>query len=242
MLRRRRASLIAIALVLFALIVVFAVRKPANRALFPPKIGAPVVGVYLIDNGFHTSLALPQSALQPDGALALAAAQAGPPKPFVEVGWGDARFYIESGVSLHRVLDGFRAAFAPNNPSAVMVEPLRAAPDLIWRDGVHRIDLSEAGFRALEASIDRSFALRGGKSVFIPGGAEARFYRSTEHFSAAHLCNHWAAERLNAAGIPTRPVLDTLPAGLVFDLEISGVTVQRNPGADRRPTTPSTRP
>jgi uncharacterized protein (TIGR02117 family) len=228
-LNRRRAGLIAVAAVLLLLLIVaFAVRKPGNPALFPAKPGAPVISVYAIDNGFHTSLVLPTDKLAQGSVLTLAVAEAGPRKPFVEIGWGDARFYIETGLSPHRVLDVFRAALAPNNPSAVMVEPLRASPDVLWRDGVHRIDLSEPSFRALEASIDRSFALTGGKSVLIPGGVEARFYRSTEHFSAAHLCNHWAAERLNAAGIATHPVLDTFPAGLVFDLETQHATVQRN--------------
>jgi uncharacterized protein (TIGR02117 family) len=227
-LRRRRAAPIAVAAVLLALIIAFGVRKPGDRSLYPPAANTPTIGVYVIDNGFHTSLVLPTDKLDPASPLAMATAQFGPAKPFVEVGWGDARFYIETGASLHRALDVFRAAFAPNNPSAVMVEPLRAEPDCIWSTGVHRIDLSEAGFRRLEASIDHSFALKNGAPDFIPGGDEARFYRSTEHFSAAHLCNHWAAERLTAGGLATRPVLDTLPAGLVFDLETGGATVHRN--------------
>ncbi len=229
MLKRRRAVLTAGAAVLLLLILAFGVRKPGDRALYPPPANAPTVGVWLIDNGFHTSLVLPTDKLDPTGPLAAATAESGPAKPFVEVGWGDARFYIETGASLHRFLDVFRAAFAPNNPSAVMVEPLRAAPDRIWSTGVHRIELSEAGFRRLEAGIDGSFALRDGRPDFIPGGAEARFYRSTEHFSLVHLCNHWAADRVNAAGVATHPVLDTVPAGLVFDLETGGATVQRNP-------------
>jgi hypothetical protein len=227
-LKHSRAAPIAGVTVLLALIVAFGVRKPGDRSLYPPSANAPVVAVYLIDNGFHTSVVLPTDKLDPASPLAIATAEAGAAKPFVEVGWGDARYYIETGASLHRFLDAFRAAFAPNNPSAVMVEPLRAAPDRIWSTGVHRIDLSEAGFRRLEASIDHNFALKDGRPDFIPGGEEARFYRSTEHFSLAHLCNHWVAERLNAGGLPTRPVLDTLPAGLVFDLETGGATVQRN--------------
>jgi hypothetical protein len=50
-----------------------------------------------------------------------------------------------------------------------------------------------------------------------PGEA---FFRSREDFSLVHLCNHWTAELLSAAGLPTTPVLDTLPAGLRLDLRL----------------------
>ena len=46
------------------------------------------------------------------------------------------------------------------------------------------------------------------------------FFVSGEGFSLVHLCNHWEAELLHAAGLPTTPVLDTLPAGLVLDLKL----------------------
>jgi hypothetical protein len=37
-------------------------------------------------------------------------------------------------------------------------------------------------------------------------GDDARFFASREHFSIGHLCNHWSAGVLNAAGLPVRPV------------------------------------
>ena len=46
------------------------------------------------------------------------------------------------------------------------------------------------------------------------------FFASVERFSLVHLCNDWTAELLNAAGLPTTPVLDTLPAGLWLDLQL----------------------
>jgi hypothetical protein len=32
------------------------------------------------------------------------------------------------------------------------------------------------------------------------------------------VCNHWIAGLLDAAGVPTSPVLATLPYGLILDL------------------------
>jgi hypothetical protein len=45
------------------------------------------------------------------------------------------------------------------------------------------------------------------------------FYRSVEKFYAFNVCNHWVARLLSAAGLPTAPVLATLPQGLFFDLK-----------------------
>ena len=36
-------------------------------------------------------------------------------------------------------------------------------------------------------------------------GDDARFFRSREIFSIAHLCNHWTAQVLHAAGLQVRP-------------------------------------
>jgi len=46
------------------------------------------------------------------------------------------------------------------------------------------------------------------------------FFASRERFSALHLCNHWTAELLHAAGLPVTPVLDALPIGLGLDLRL----------------------
>lgn len=228
MLRGRGAGVsIVAAVAAIGLLLIFAIRKPGNPALYPPGAGAETVDVYLIDNGFHTNLAASTARLASKGVLAAAIAADGAPAPYTEIGWGDARFYVETGVSPYRAMDGLRALLAPANASAVMVAPLRDRPDRLWRSGVVRITLSGAGFDAMAASIEHSLAQRNGRPVPLAGAPG--FYRSVETFSLAHLCNHWTAERLNAAGLPVRPVLDSLPAGLIFDLETDGVTVHRAP-------------
>ena len=37
-------------------------------------------------------------------------------------------------------------------------------------------------------------------------GDDARFFSSRETFWVGHLCNHWTAELLSAAGLPVRPL------------------------------------
>jgi len=46
------------------------------------------------------------------------------------------------------------------------------------------------------------------------------FYRAIGDFHFLHVCNHWVADVLDAAGVPTSPVLAILPQGLFLDLSM----------------------
>src|SRR5438477_6219689 len=144
MARRRRGTLGSLtALVVTGLLLAcLATARSGDPRLYPARSGDGVT-VYLVDNGFHSDLVLPRKMLA--GHVSGAAAALATTRPWVAVGWGDERFFIERGASLHRVIDGVRALFAPNNPSAVRFDGLATTPDHIWSDGVHRLTLSRAG-------------------------------------------------------------------------------------------------
>ena len=86
-----------------------------------------------------------------------------------------------------------------------------------------RIDLGAAGFERLAEKLDATFA-RGPDGLrpeeLGPGlyGASL-FFRANGAFHLFNVCNHWIAGLLDAAGVPTAPVLATLPFGLLLDLE-----------------------
>ena len=219
----RVASVSAGLLGAFALWVAVTAHGP-DRRLFPGPPGAPRTTIYLIDNGFHTDLALPRaSLLKRSGPASLAAVQT-TNRPWLVFGWGDQRFYAQSGFTGARTLDAFRALFLPGNPSVVRIEGLLRSPDRIYVAGaVRAITVSDAGLARLEARIDRSLALGpDGRPLPGPATGEAQtlFYRGVEAFSVPHLCNHWTADLLHAAGLPITPVIDTLPAGLRLDLKL----------------------
>jgi uncharacterized protein (TIGR02117 family) len=218
--RLRAREVVAIALLLLVLLTL-ATAKGGDPALYPPKAGQTQT-IFLIDNGFHSDLALPRAAiLAHGGPLARAAAAVGP-APWVMVGWGDARFYEATTPWQGRVLDGVRAAFG-GRPTVVHLQGVGERPNLAWRTGVHPIALSDAGLAALLARADRAFAVDADGApivVTVPRDPGEAFFRSGEGFSLVHLCNHWTAELLGAAGLPTTPVLDTLPAGLWLDLQL----------------------
>ncbi|MGA0602710.1 DUF2459 domain-containing protein [Caulobacter sp. KR2-114] len=203
------------------LLVTVVTARRGDPRLYPPPSAGQTATVYLVDNGFHTDIALPAQALA--GRLSGRAAAAVTGRPWVLVGYGDRSFYIAQGTSPARALDGLRSLFVPGNPAVLRFDGLAATPDRIWSDGVKPIRLSPQGLAAMAGAIDASLA-RGadGAPVVTPGASEPQsgFFAARAPFSLLHLCNHWTGEMLNAAGLPTTPVLDTLPAGLKLDLKL----------------------
>jgi hypothetical protein len=53
-----------------------------------------------------------------------------------------------------------------------------------------------------------------GKGLYGP----SLFYPAVGRFSILRVCNHWIADLLDAAGLPTTPLLATLSPGLMLDL------------------------
>lgn len=206
-------------LLLLAVLLVVATcnARPGDPTLYPPAPGEPTVSVFLIDNGYHTDIALPGELLARTSGDTSRAARRLTPKNWVLAGWGDARFYVETGMSQDRALDGLRALFKPGNPSVIRLTGVAQRPDLLYGDAAIELKMSRASFALLVARIDRSLA-DGPQPADAPRRPERLFFRSIETFSLAHLCNHWTAEVLNAGGLGVTPALATFTSGLRLDL------------------------
>ncbi len=217
----RRPSGIAAIIILLLIVLTLATARQGDPKLYPAKAGDAQV-IWLIDNGFHTDLALPRAAvIAHGGPLAAAAARTGA-APWVMVGWGDAKFYADASPWQGRLLDAGRAAMG-GRATTVHLEGVPQRPDLAWAEGVHRLQVSGAGLAALMGRIDRSFAL--GKSgapvaLDVPRQPGEAFFASGEGFSGLHDCNEWTADVLSAAGLPMTPVPDAFPAGMWLDLKL----------------------
>jgi hypothetical protein len=167
------------------------------------------VPVYLLDNGFHSDIVIPRQALAATpGPLtdAIASLDAG---DWILVGWGDAKFYVDQSPIASRLPDGARAFFRPGNRSVLMLRPETLPPEQAFLpEGRRVIVLSPAAIAAMRSRIEASLDLsRGAPYVAATRpGDPVRFFASRETFSVLHLCNHWAGEVLNAAGLPIRPV------------------------------------
>lgn len=173
----------------------------------PPDANTPVA-VYLLDNGFHTDLAVPRAALERRGGPLGQAVATLAPGDWILIGWGDATFYVDQSPISDRLPDGARAFFRPGNPSVLMLDPERHDPrDRYAADRRAALRLSPVAFDRMAGRIEASLDLSGGAprlAVARPGD-DARFFAGRETFSILHLCNHWTAGVLNAGGVTIRP-------------------------------------
>lgn len=167
----------------------------------------PVV-IQVLDNGFHTDIAVPRAALERRGGPLARAVQALAPGDWILIGWGDAKFYVDQRPISDRLPDGARAFLHPGNRSVLMLAPRAEDPRLAYGEDSAALTLSRARFERLAARVEASLDLPNGRPriAALRPGDDARFFASRETFSILHLCNHWAAGVLNAGGVAIRPV------------------------------------
>lgn len=202
----RRFALLALAIVAGLGAGLWTWTRPGDPELL--AAAGPRVAVHVLDNGFHTDLAVPRAALEARSGPLAEAVRGLAPGDWVLIGWGDATFYVEQGPIGARLPDGARAFFRPGNASVVMLDPWRGDPARIAPDERRSLSLSPAAFAAMADRIEASLALERGRPRIAAArpGDDVRFFASRETFSMLHLCNHWTAQVLNAAGLPVGPV------------------------------------
>ena len=225
--RRIGVGLAIVALLMAALTVGTA--RWGDARLWPPAPGAPTTEVFIVSHGYHAGIAVPRAALAEQAsqrglsALGYVATRfAG--FDWLEIGWGDEGFYryVPTAESLTAAL-ALRALFRPGNPSVLHVVGVNNDPRAMFANSeVVPVGLSDAGFARVADMLDSSFA-RGNGSLMPedlgPGlYGTSLFFRANGAFHLFNVCNHWTARVLGAAGIPTAPVLATLPFGLLLDL------------------------
>jgi len=196
------------AMVVSAIAALWTWTAPGDRALWPAAAADGGVEIKVLDNGFHTDLAVPRAALEARSGPLAEAVRALPPGDWILIGWGDAKFYVDQSPIGDRLPDGVRAFFRPGNASVIMLDPAQRDPrDLVAADRRRSLRLSTAGFKAMADHIEASLALEDGHARIAAArdGDDARFFASHEHFWIGRLCNHWSAGVLNAAGLPVRP-------------------------------------
>jgi uncharacterized protein (TIGR02117 family) len=218
-----------IALVLVLILATMLTARSADPALWPPAPGEPRIEIFVVSHGYHSGLVLPretvaEAAGQRGHAALGAVAQRFSGYRFVEIGWGDEGFYrhVPNVASLTFGL-AVRALLMPGNPSVVHVVGLPGHPQEVFpRADIVRVELSGGGFARMLDALEASFGKERGTppEPLGPGlYGPSLFYRGVEAFHVFNVCNHWVARQLAAAGLPTAPVLATLPPGLLLDLK-----------------------
>jgi uncharacterized protein (TIGR02117 family) len=225
----RRVGLgLVIAALLFAALTI-ATARWGDSSLWPPAPGAPITEIYIVNHGYHAGIAVPRAALVAQASRQGLRALGYVTTRFadfdwLEIGWGDEGFYryVPTADSLTVEL-ALRALFRPGNPSVLHVVGVKNDPRAMFANSeLVPTGLSDAGFARVAALLDSTFA-RSSDSVtpqeLGPGlYGTSLFFRANGAFHLFNVCNHWTARVLDAAGIPTAPVLATLPFGLLLDL------------------------
>ncbi|HKI03449.1 MAG TPA: DUF2459 domain-containing protein [Thermoanaerobaculia bacterium] len=195
----RAAALVILLLVLGPPLYVALARDARPGLTLPPVPGPGPYRVYVADWGYHTSIVVEQ----PPGW------RMGPPgeeaAPFLELGWGDRRFYMESDYRLHNL---FATLFLPTE--AVAYLDGRTSPPQV-SGGARAVfvrDVDAATLHTLLTELARSF-------VHLPSGQRAapfpqapgyagRFYPAYGAYLWAGDCNWWTVKRLQGAGLAGR--------------------------------------
>jgi len=225
----RRLGIVIAAVAFVFVAAIFVTLRSGDRALYPAPAGEPTVRVFVVSHGYHAGIVLPRPLLaevasrRGYAALVAVASRFGA-YSFVEMGWGDEEFYRSvPTIASVTVPMAARALFLPGNASVLHVVGLSYPPRTAFPlADIIALDLSADGFDRMLRRIDATFAPATGGPVEDAGPGlygPSRFYRARGTFNILHVCNHWLADLLDAAGVPTAPVLATLPPGLFLDLE-----------------------
>ena len=204
--------------------------RSGDPALWPPAANVPSAEIHVVSHGYHSGIVLERAAMTEAAergghAALIAVAQRFANYRWLEIGWGDEGFYrtVPDAASLTFRL-AIRALFWPGNASIVHVVGLNSHPsDTFPTSDIIRIPLSSAGFARMLDMLEAGFDRGSGAAALEPLGpglyGPSLFYRGVDAFHVFNVCNHWVARLLSAAGLPTAPVLATLPPGLFFDLK-----------------------
>jgi uncharacterized protein (TIGR02117 family) len=230
--------------VLVAALVVAAIAtaRSGNASLYPPAADQPRVEVFIAAKIHHSGIVLPRLPLADAARRLSLPALAAVTTRFsgyerLEFGWGDEGFYTRVPTTKElTVWLALRALFRPGNASVLHVVGFALNPQMAYPTAdLVVLSLGRDGFDRLARMLDATFA-RSGRGGTIeelgPGlSGPSLVFRTVGTFNLLRVCNHWTADLLDAAGVPTAPVLATLPQGLLWDLS-------RRAGATRVLTTP----
>ncbi len=154
---------------------------------------------YVVSHGWHTGLVVRRRDLMdrvPQLGRDLGKAK------YVEIGWGDQRFYQTRSVKISLAL---RAVFFPTASVLHIVEVPDSPRQYFSASEVVEVSVPQAGYEKLLDMVAGSFSRISGNEVMRLGRGlygESRFYRAEGRFHAFNTCNTWVARAIGATGFP----------------------------------------
>lgn len=196
--------------------------------------GEPSIEIVLVSHGYHTGLIVPRQALADAARHGLSSigvlAERFARHAYLEIGWGDARFYQNvPDLTISAVPEIARALFGWNNQSVLHVVGFSVEPEQGFpHSKIIRLKVSDQAFRSIAQGIEATMAGEQYPIELAPGlYGHSRFIEARGRFHLLNVCNHWIAELLVAAGFRVNRTLAVLPQGLFFDLTTRSGAVSR---------------
>jgi len=200
----------------------------ATRCYLPRQAVQPTAdstsAVYVVKHGWHAGIAVRRADL-PDGGWPVL--DDFPNARYLEVGWGEARYYPGQSRGVWGVL---RAGAWPTG-SVLHVVPVEGGVlDQFSRHTVVRVPVGAEELDALTAFVAESFTVDpAGRATFAAPGyyINSRFYESPLTYHVFNNCNHWAAAALEAAGCDVSPRWTFTVGQVILQARACGTLVQR---------------
>ena len=140
---------------------------------------------------------------------------------YLEIGWGDERFYQAPTVSLGIV---FQAIFWPT-PTVLHIVKVPYNPQRYFsKSEVVEVSVPQTGYEKLLAFVAGSFGRTAGNGVIKVGPGlygSSWFYRAEGDFSAFNTCNTWVAKSIETTGFPISSTTTITADGLLSQLRES---------------------
>lgn len=197
---------------LLRLCIVLLLSACASAPVSPPT-ASDCLTIRLWSNGWHANLAMPADALNEDHPLRALFPEA----DYFLIGWGERDFYMAMNAGFWKALK----AIIPPSPSVMQViaadEPVENA---LWPGSdLVEVAISRAGAERLAEGLARSLAYDdAGVPIILDDGrvtGASYFLAARPNFHLFNMCNHWAAKRLQEAGLPVTARISFTAPGLL---------------------------
>lgn len=193
---------------------------PVNGDYVEPSEG---IDVFLLSNGIHVDFLLPAETPVQSWHLELPPADFAGARdgwPYVLLGWGNRRFYLETPTWADLELGTALQAVWPG-ATVVHAEYMRAPP--LEGDSCRRVRLGPEAYGKLCRFVREAFRRDPlGKPIRIPGkgyGDTDNFYEAEGSYHAFNTCNVWTQRGLAACGAPA-PLWSPFAGGILRHLPV----------------------
>lgn len=180
--------------------------------------------IYVVQHGWHAGIAVRRADVPDDRWPIL---EDFPDARYLEVGWGEARYYPGQSRGVWGVL---RAGAWPTGSVLHVVPIHRAVPDRFPERTVVRVPVDSTALNALTAFVAQSFVADStGRPPVAASGyyVDSRFYRSSLTYHVFNNCNHWSAAALEAVGCDVSPRWSFTVGQVMRQARECGALVQR---------------